>query len=179
MQTGCIRNKQSHILNTALWLLAWDVSHGWEMVYQVKIIVHGTDSDSINQKQFLREDKMAQAQKEVIEDDVNMDNFRSLLYESVYSDKGAAKSIGVHISTVRKWAKEEQPPQPNKGSRKKVLKFMINLKDPKNKRIKKHSSYGYVTQEQWDKLKSLGIGPDRDVLLKQIDAQNKSKGKTK
>jgi len=122
---------------------------------------------------------MAEAQKIITPDLIDMDCFRDLLEGSVYSDKGAAKVMKIDARTIKNWCREENPSFPNKSNIEKALKFMTNLRNPKNKRIKKHPSYGYVTQEQWDKLKSLGIGPDRDVLLKQIDAQNKSKGKTK
>lgn len=38
-------------------------------------------------------------------------------------------------------------------------------------------AYGYATSEQIEKLKVLGLGPDYDQLLKQIELQTKKKGK--
>jgi len=42
-----------------------------------------------------------------------------------------------------------------------------------------HKAYGYATEEQIKKLQSIGLGPDRDYLLKQIAKQTETKGKTK
>lgn len=47
------------------------------------------------------------------------------------------------------------------------------------KKIPYHPSFGYATPPQIEKLNSLGLGPERDYLLAQIQKQNESGGKTK
>ena len=44
-------------------------------------------------------------------------------------------------------------------------------------RIPHHPSYGYATPEQVQKLASLGLGPDRDALVKKIEQQNQDRGR--
>lgn len=40
-----------------------------------------------------------------------------------------------------------------------------------------HPAYGYATEEQIEKLKSLGHGPDYDLLWKTIEKQTKKRGR--
>lgn len=69
----------------------------------------------------------------------------------------------------------------------KVVPFEKNIKKMEDilskiqleKKIPFHKSYGYATEEQIKKLESLGLGPDRDHVLKEIARQNETKGKTK
>lgn len=42
--------------------------------------------------------------------------------------------------------------------------------------IPKHPAYGYATEEQIEKLKTLGLGADFDEVWKQIAIQTKKKG---
>jgi hypothetical protein len=43
-------------------------------------------------------------------------------------------------------------------------------------KIRYHPSFGYATPKEVEKLFSLGMGPTRDALLKQIEKRNKRKG---
>ena len=58
------------------------------------------------------------------------------------------------------------------------MKSIMKLAD-KDKRLKWHPSYGYATHEQIERLKRLGIGPDLELLLKQIEEQTNNRGKHK
>lgn len=42
-------------------------------------------------------------------------------------------------------------------------------------RIPFHPAYGYATEEQIRQLENMGLGPQRDYLLKQIEEQTKRK----
>lgn len=47
----------------------------------------------------------------------------------------------------------------------------------RSNQLDKHPSYGYANPEQIKQLEVLGMGPDRDKILKDIEDQNKNKGK--
>ena len=35
--------------------------------------------------------------------------------------------------------------------------------------MEKHQSFGYLTKDEWEQLKSMGIGPAREALMKSIE----------
>ena len=45
--------------------------------------------------------------------------------------------------------------------------------------IPRHPAYGFATPEQIKELESMGLGPQRDYLMKQIQLQHDKKGKMK
>lgn len=47
-----------------------------------------------------------------------------------------------------------------------------------NPLIEKHPSYGYATPEQIDRLKEIGICPERDAIMSDIEKQNRLKGRS-
>lgn len=108
-----------------------------------------------------------------------LNEFQYLFHDSLFTPKGAAKVLEVSVQTIRRWLSDGNDSQPAKCNREKVLNFMVDLQHPKNKRMVKHPSYGYAHQYQIDRLKEIGIGPERDIIMKAIEKQNKSKGKVK
>jgi hypothetical protein len=58
---------------------------------------------------------------------------------------------------------------------------MESIMSPANEdgRLKWHPSYGYTTREQIERLKNLGIGPDLELVLKEIKKQTKNMEKQK
>lgn len=46
-----------------------------------------------------------------------------------------------------------------------------------SERIPHHPAYGYATPEQIERLKTIGLGPDRDQILKKIAQQTQDRGR--
>jgi len=46
-----------------------------------------------------------------------------------------------------------------------------------SEKIPYHPAYGYATPEQVEKLQRIGLGPDRDQLLKKIEQQTADRGR--
>lgn len=64
---------------------------------------------------------------------------------------------------------------PRKTNLAKLEKAMLEA--TQKPRLERHPSYGYATDEQIQRLKSIGVGPQMDMLLKQIARQTETKGK--
>lgn len=75
--------------------------------------------------------------------------------------------------TFIKWIWGDQVPR--KQNRERLIDAMRKLTE--TKKLPWHPSYGYATPEQIEKLNIMGLGPDRDRVLKQIELQNKQQGK--
>ena len=102
-------------------------------------------------------------------------HWQKAIDESAYTVTGFIKESKIPYSTLRSWLRGESTP------RQKNLEKMENAmkKVYDEKKIPWHPSYGYATPPQVEKLQSLGLGPERDYLLAQIQKQNESGGKTK
>jgi hypothetical protein len=75
---------------------------------------------------------------------------------------------------VINWPDEYVKPNKNNQQKATLMRDFI-AKAPK--RIPYHPSYGCATDEQIAALKTLGMGPERDYILKQIEKQTKLRGK--
>lgn len=95
--------------------------------------------------------------------------------ESAYTHKAAAEEARISYGLFRKYLLCEVVPRSR--NKEKVFQAMAKIKN--EKRIPFHPSYGYATEEQIEKLKSMGMCPDRDYLLTQIAKQNSTGGKAK
>jgi len=105
----------------------------------------------------------------------NQMDWDAIVYGSVFSINHICRKVGVVRPTFMRWIEQKDPSTPNK---KNFERTVIAMEEAlKNPRLPKHPSFGYATEDQIKRLKTLGIGPERDKLLSQIDKQNKAKGK--
>lgn len=98
-------------------------------------------------------------------------NIREILNESAYTVKSIATILECSESSVYRWASGRGYP-----SRKLTEKIKEEIMG-KGRRIQKHPSYGYATEEQIKQIMSMGMSPERDVLMRKISIQQKRKGK--
>jgi hypothetical protein len=104
---------------------------------------------------------------------IAQEDWVNIVNESAYTVPAIAKAYGINETSLRSYLfKGVVPRQANQNKIQKIMEELMS--DPK---LQKHPSYGYATQEQIEALKDMGIGPDRDRLLKQIAEQTKRKGK--
>ena len=97
----------------------------------------------------------------------------SIMDESAYTDKAISELFPISYSTIKSWRLGRS--MPRQSTIEKLEEAIEIMK--KEKKIKYHPSHGYATEEQIEKLKTLGMSPDRDLILKQIAEQTKNKGK--
>lgn len=64
---------------------------------------------------------------------------------------------------------------PRKKNLEKMEKAMFQA--AQKPRLKFHQSYGYATEEQIKRLEQIGLGPEHDSILKEIEKQSSSNGK--
>lgn len=96
-----------------------------------------------------------------------------VLDESAYTIKAFAAIYGLPRRQVSQWLAGKATP-----CKKNADKLDLAMKDLLNKpRLTRHPSYGYATEEQIKRLELLGIGPEREQLLKQIAKQTETRGK--
>ena len=95
--------------------------------------------------------------------------------ESAYTLGYYAECIDASPRSLVNWLSGKS--KPSKKNAVKLEKITMFIKD--DKKIPYHPAYGYATPEQIEKLNSMGMGPDRDHLLKQIAFQQANKGKIK
>jgi hypothetical protein len=81
---------------------------------------------------------------------------------------------GLSQRLLIKW-RRTPPKRIASKTKKRLEKLMEDL--PKIQKKEKHPSFGYATEEQIRNLYEMPIGPERDVLLKVVERQNKNMGK--
>lgn len=98
------------------------------------------------------------------------------LYETcALSFEAIAADYDLAVESLREWVYARRIPQ-----KKHMEKMVVVMRDVVNKpRLQFHPSFGYATKEQIDALTTMGLGPTRDVILKQIEIQNKKQGKVR
>jgi hypothetical protein len=94
--------------------------------------------------------------------------------ESGYSIEWLHKETGINVPSLNKYIYNSR--KPRKLNRIKMEKAMSKMSKGE-KKLQRHPSFGYATAEQVELLNSLGLGPQRDFILSQIEKQNKSGGK--
>lgn len=100
----------------------------------------------------------------------------SIYNGSAYTIAGLSAEAGCTEDILRGWIYHDRTP------RKKNKALFENVMDKLKKSpppIKFHPSYGYATEEQMGKLRELGLGIERDSILRQIEIQTKNNGKYK
>lgn len=98
------------------------------------------------------------------------EQFNEAIINSGYTARYIAAKVGISESSIYKWRHGTKPRDESKY--KKALEIAKSTKP-----IEWSQSIGYMTKDQWEKLTSLGIGPERDELKKQIEEQNKRHGR--
>lgn len=96
--------------------------------------------------------------------------------DSIYMDKTICEKFKITTRSFNAWIRCDRTPQPKNKII--MVKVMNHLKNGE-KRMPKHPSYGYATEAQIKRLDKIGIGPERDFILKEIDLQTKQLGKMK
>lgn len=108
------------------------------------------------------------------EQKIPQSQWRRIVSESCYTFPVAALATGIHYDQFMKYLNEKI--QPRRKNRETMEEFMAYFNE--KKKIPFHPSYGYATPEQIEKLNSLPDGYELQHLKKQIEKQNKNKGKT-
>ena len=96
-----------------------------------------------------------------------------IVRDCALSQKAICDENKFNQKTFRKWIKGDQ--MPREKNRERIVAVMRTLIE--QKKLVRHPSFGYATEEQIKKLNELGLGPDRDRILAQIEKQNKLQGK--
>lgn len=105
---------------------------------------------------------------------IPQEKWQEIVNESAYTITAITKEFDINPSSLTNWVYCKV--EPRQKSREKMEEILKNIAG--QKRIPRHPSYGYATEEQIKKLERIGLGPDRDFLLKQIQKQNETCGKT-
>lgn len=99
-------------------------------------------------------------------------DYKTILENSAYRLCDIEREFGISSSQMCGYIYRDVKPTKNKKIIEEIMEKIAN-----SPRLIKHPSYGYATQEEIEKLKTVGIGPDRDFILKQIEKRTKNKGK--
>lgn len=104
---------------------------------------------------------------------MGQETWKSTIEESPYSIEAFCKAFELNYHTVLKWLNGKSKPREKNLTKMEEAMKTINGK----KRLDKHPSWGYATPEQVERIKNLGLCPERDQILKQIEKQNETYGK--
>ena len=94
--------------------------------------------------------------------------------ESMYTTSGFCEEYGISRSSLRRWVLTET--QPNEVNQKKIDKAMSEIIH--KKKMKKHPSFGYATEQEIERLKT-AQGAERNNILAAIKKRTKNGGKLK
>lgn len=106
---------------------------------------------------------------------VRQQDWLSIYLDSICTMNELSEITGIDRSSINKYLNCDRIPRGE--NQKKMEAAMMQLKE--QPRIKYHPSYGYATEDQISQLKTLGFGPTRDAILRQVEFQTKNKGKQK
>lgn len=105
--------------------------------------------------------------------DVNKQcDWKNIVEDSDWTIPDISKVHGVSYGQLLSYLYVTTVPKKNMP---KMLKIMGEIM--KSPRMKKHPSYGYATEDEIEKLKTLGIFPERSMIIARVDKRAKSKGK--
>lgn len=99
--------------------------------------------------------------------------WRAVVADSRYTFPVAALATGIRYDQFMKYLNCKI--EPRKKNRETMEEFMAYFSE--KKAIPKHPIYGYMTEEQYQKLQSLPCGAELDHLKRVIEKQVKAKGK--
>lgn len=100
-------------------------------------------------------------------------NYREIFDNSSYRLSDIEKVFGISSSQMCGYLYRGVKP----NSKTKIKLEMIMNEIQKSQKYIKHPSFGYATEAEICALKNMGIGPDRDLILKRIEKRTKAKGK--
>lgn len=108
--------------------------------------------------------------------DVNIQaNWLAIADGSIFPNTEIATMVNISRTQFIKLIHCEASPQ--KETREKMVRVMNEI--IKTQKVERHPSFGYALPEEIERLKILGLGPDRDAVLAKIAERTKNKGKTK
>lgn len=96
------------------------------------------------------------------------------IYEnSAYTIESLSKLAKVDGGSIRKYLWTSRTPRKSN-----MIKMEIAMyKAQKKPRLLRHPSYGYATEEQIKRLHEIGMCPERDMIMKEIEKQTANRGK--
>lgn len=96
------------------------------------------------------------------------------IYENcALSIQAISDDFNIDERNLRDWIRSVRVPRAKNFER--MVEIMGKLIE--DKKLEYHPSYGYATEQQIEKLKTLGHCPERDAILKAIEKQTKNRGK--
>jgi len=108
-------------------------------------------------------------------DPANQSHWPEIIDSSRYTTDAVSQKLNVTKQTLSAWLNKKAPRKPRREQE--VVSAMAELLN--KPRLEKHPSYGWARPDQIQRLNEIGIGPERDRIMKAIDKQNKAKGKVK
>src|ERR1700704_894082 len=100
--------------------------------------------------------------------------FWATIYEEcAYTIAGLAKLAKIDEGSIRKYLWSDRAPR--KANLAKMEKAMYQAQ--KKPRLMRHPSYGYATEEQIKRLHEIGMGPEHDQIMREIEKQTAGRGK--
>lgn len=104
------------------------------------------------------------------------DHWAAIYNESAYSEETLANHVGVTIPQLHKYISgTTKPRKKNFTLMIEAMKMALTAKG----KIEFHPSYGYATTEQIARLREIGLCPERDQILKDIEQQTRHRGRSK
>ena len=100
-------------------------------------------------------------------------DWENIVDECALSINAICEDFKFYRQSFVKWLSCDR--MPREKNRVRVIAAMHKIRD--EKKIPWHPSFGYATTEQIEKLNRIGLCPERDYILKQIEKQNKTQGK--
>lgn len=101
--------------------------------------------------------------------------YAEIVENSIFTPEGIEQEYGIPARNVRDWSALKRSPRPE--NKEKFEEVLMGLQS--KPKMQRHPSYGWATPEQIKDLERLGLGPTRDKILKDIEKQNKMRGKVK
>lgn len=100
-------------------------------------------------------------------------NWKLIVYDSIYTIKLLSELVKINKCQFGRYVNQSQKPS-NKNLEKVIYAMEIASK---NKKQKRHPSFGWATKEEIEKITNLGVSPERDRILREIKDRSKRKGK--
>ena len=99
-------------------------------------------------------------------------SLRHIIEESAYTISTLARDFDLPYGVIYGWSRGKIPSKKNLER----AKFMSEqIKD--TKKVIKHPSFGYATEWEIAKLNEIGVCPERNKILKDIETRTRKLGK--
>ena len=120
-------------------------------------------------------DKTIDVSMEITDSAEDQKMWAGIVDDSIFTISGVARNYDINVNQLRQYLKNRVNPQQKDMER--IVKIMKDI--IQKPRLAKHGSRGYATEDEWEQLQKLGIGPERDRLMAAINKRSKAKGKEK